>query len=351
MGIFSRLFSRKKASPPAKFNNTLDNAGNIFPQYIETDTGIQRVDGKPFTDEDVPYLMQLDYEKALEKEGLYNSEMLDLSFMKEQNKDKKLFTALPSYEELYAISPVSAPVPITSTDIFFLKYINGRVLEHPEIAQYWFYDYKINYSEEIKKLILCGLLSITNVYLKKLSVEELKKILRHFNLSVSGRKAELQERIKANVNAEDLSVFLGHLTHYLCITDKGLNYINSIHESATRNIELEDECLDLITNYNFEAAYNLIWGFKSKKGADIRCRYIVSEGDKYRSIMDSHTFFYTLEKDRELESKLRASIIFCKMYGLGYDNLKKMVKRIYIENGHEFSNDAKNNLSGRQSFF
>lgn len=38
-------------------------------QYIETDDGILRGDGKPFDDNDVPYLIQLSYEKAQQAEN------------------------------------------------------------------------------------------------------------------------------------------------------------------------------------------------------------------------------------------------------------------------------------------
>ncbi len=40
---------------------------HVKPEYIETKNGIKRVDGKPFSDEEIPFLMQRDYEKALEK--------------------------------------------------------------------------------------------------------------------------------------------------------------------------------------------------------------------------------------------------------------------------------------------
>lgn len=40
---------------------------HVKAEYIETKNGIRRVDGKPFTDEEIPFLMQRDYEKAMEK--------------------------------------------------------------------------------------------------------------------------------------------------------------------------------------------------------------------------------------------------------------------------------------------
>ena len=69
--------------------------------------------------------------------------------------------------------------------------------------------------------------------------------------------------------------------------------------------------------------------------------------NEYDSIMTPGGFFYTLEKDRDIEMKIRAAMVFCRMYGSGQDNIRKLIARIYKENGHEFSNDAKNIISSR----
>ena len=67
----------------------------------------------------------------------------------------------------------------------------------------------------------------------------------------------------------------------------------------------------------------------------------------YNSIMIPCGFFYTLEKDRDIEKKIRAAIVFCRMYGLGQDKIRKLIMRIYKENDHIFSEDAKNLINGR----
>jgi hypothetical protein len=35
------------------------------------------------------------------------------------------------------------------------------------------------------------------------------------------------------------------------------------------------------------------------------------------------------------------------MYGLGQDKVRKLIMRIYMESGHDFSEDAKNLINGR----
>lgn len=348
MGLFSKLFSQKKSTQTDSVNEDV-TTNNALPQYIETDSTIQRADGKPFSDEEVPYLMQLSYEKALRREGIYNGEILDIPDINRDLPKKRFQTAIPSYQELCDISPTTNSATILSTDIFFLKYLDGRTLEHPDIAQYWYYDYSLNYSDEIKKLISTGLLTVTNINLEKLKVDDLKNILRHFGLPLSGKKDALQKRILENVSLDALSSFLGNSTHYFCITDNGSELIKTVHESATFNLELENEAISLIMENNYTAAYGLIWKLKSQNPANknLSPEYPQYRDAEFHSIMDSHTFFYTLESDRELENKIRAAIIFCRMYGLGQDNIKKIIKRIYIENGHEFTNDAKNIISGR----
>ena len=48
-----------------------------------------------------------------------------------------------------------------------------------------------------------------------------------------------------------------------------------------------------------------------------------------------------------IEKKIRAAIVFCRMYGLGQDKIRKLIMRIYKENDHIFSEDAKNLINGR----
>lgn len=317
--------------------------------YIETVNTIQRVDNKPITDEEIPYLMQFGYEKALQKTGRSNGEILDTSFINQDIAEKKKATIIPSYQEIIRF-PKKCESTIFSTDIYFLKYINGLSVENAHIAQYWYYEYGLNYTNEIKKLYASDLLEISNINIQKLKVDDLKNILRHFNLPLSGKKADLINRILNNISSEDLSSFLGDSTHYFCATDKGISLIEGINDSATFNLELENEALSLILNHDYENAFNLIWDYKKQTPAEknIHYEYNCSYMDEaYNSIMTPCGFFYTLVKDRTIEYEIRAAIVFCRMYGLGQDKVLKLIMRIYKETGHNFSEDAKNLLNGK----
>lgn len=343
------LFNFFKKRPKGKTHTGIPSAELIpHSQYVETGHSITRADGKTFTDEEVPFLIQRGYENIMQKSGMYDGEVLDLSFIVKMNENKHTHTTLPSYNELMLVPPQNHE--ITSTDIFFLKYIDGRLLENPAIAQFWYYDYNLDYSDEIKKLIANGLLTIQNVNLEKLKVDELKDILRNFSLPLSGKKQDLQKRIYDNVSSDDLSIFLGHQKHYFCATEEGKLLIKFNHESATKNLELENSCIDLILQNNFETAYMLIQDFKHSTPAESHNPYSTYDSDMdklFLNIMHSRAFYYTLETDRKIESKLRAAIVFCHMYGSGQDSIKKIIKRIYIENNIDYSNDAKNIISGR----
>lgn len=148
---------------------------------------------------------------------------------------------------------------------------------------------------------------------------------------------------------EELSSFLGDSTHYFCATDTGSELIKTVHDSATFNLELENEALSLILDYDYEDAFNLIWNYKKQTPAEKNTHYNYNPAmdELYDSIMIPCGFFYTLKKDRDIEENLRAAIVFCRMYGLGQDKVRKLIMRIYMESGHDFSEDAKNLINGR----
>lgn len=317
-------------------------------EYVQDGNVIYRADGKKISDEEVPYLMQLGYEESLRQTGQYNGEVLDTSFVVQSLAKKKNATIIPTYQEIINF-PTNCSSKILSTDIFFLKYIDGRSVENANIAQYWYYEYGLNYANELKKLYSSDMLRISNVNISKLKVVDLKNILRHFNLPLSGKKADLMNRILDNISSEDLSSFLGDSIHYFCATKKGISLIESLNDSATFNLELENEAISLILDHDYEDAFNLIWNYKKQTPAEKNTHYEYSSSmdETYNSIMIPCGFFYTLEKDRDIEKKIRAAIVFCRMYGLGQDKILKLIMRIYKENDHIFSEDAKNLINGR----
>ena len=211
----------------SKISNELDvledNSPSSFVQYVETDKTIYRTDGKAITEEEVPYLMQLGDEKALEEMGLYNGQILDSSSIDARDKNKKEYTRTPTYQELSKIEPRDSYVSLA--ELSFLNYINGFPLVNPPIAQKWYYDYDLNYGKTIENLIANELLTIEHANIDRLKVNELKNLLKHFDYPTTGQKADLQARIYQSISQTDIDSYFGD-AKYFSITPKGRELVN-----------------------------------------------------------------------------------------------------------------------------
>lgn len=247
--------------------------------------------------------------------------------------------------------------PLTSTEEYFLEYLNGLPIKNPAIAQYWYYEYALNYEQEIKKFLGQKLLKISVIPLEKLKVPELKEILKKYNLPVSGKKSELCSRIANSVPEKELREWLSLKGKFYCLTDVGKKMTKDLIPSATKNLELENECIRLIMSNDYASAYRKVADFRrnspasSGLGIDWEREYHSGLSDqdceRYRKMVEDNAFNYTLTRDREIELKIRAGIVFCHMMGLGQNDMWKLIKRIYFESNKNFDEDAKNIISGR----
>ena len=192
--------------------------------YIEDDKTISRTDGNEITDDEIPYLMQIGYETALEKNGGYNGEVLDISFIEEKDTNKKEYTKIPTYEDLSTIQHCESYVSLV--EVSFLNYINGFPLKNPIIAQKWYYEYNLNYTKTIINLISNGLLTVEHACIDKLKSDELKAILKKFNYPTNGKKNELQARIYENISQADIDTYFNN-AKYFSVTPKGKELIKS----------------------------------------------------------------------------------------------------------------------------
>lgn len=340
MGILSYLFSKKNMKH-------VSSCKESYTGYVEDSDGkvISRTDTKSFTDDDAKFLMQQGYEKALGEN--YNGQMLDFSIQEEKDRNKKEYTTILPVSDFINIEPQASA--LTSTDIFFLSNINGHSVTKPDIPQYWYYDYNIHYSKEIIKLIQNELLVIGEKDLEKRTISELKPLLSNYGLSVTGKKDILVKRIRDNISIDDIRLFFNEEEQFFQATANGKSLINTYIESATKNLELEDKCIEYIIKEDYKKAYNCIFNYIQTTPNGIGKSYLFHEKfeQNFHEIMCNKKFFYTLSKDREIEAQIRAAIIFCNMYGLGQDNIRKLIKRIYRINNIVFSDDAKNIIDGR----
>lgn len=153
--------------------------------------------------------------------------------------------------------------PLTSVEKYFLKSIANQPIEQPYVAGYWTYEYSMDFAEWMTKLIGNRYVKISDLKdvwgnLDFLTVPILKNILRANKLPVSGRKAELIDRIKTNLSQENLPPIDELMLPRYILTEKGKAAVCDLPKSATKNLELEDNCLEKISSMQFNEAYKLV---------------------------------------------------------------------------------------------
>lgn len=233
--------------------------------------------------------------------------------------------------------------PLTTVEISFLDYIDAKKVSGLSLPGYWTYEYNLNFKYVISKLINNGYLVVSSIpALDKLKVNELKEILRNHNLKVSGKKTDLIKRIKENITPEQISQYFNSFGEpYYRATPAGKQLIKSISESVTKDIEFEDECLELIEQLDFNGAYKLICKRKSMK--PLKRGLNVNWDQQYVHGLPSSTLtVYKKLFDLELPGILfeaqkaaKITVIFCNMLGTSPNT--KLFNR--LTNNH-FRNEA-----------
>ena len=101
-------------------------------------------------------------------------------------------------------------------EIILLWWVDGKQITH-EIPGYFQYQYGIDAIKSIKKLFDKGFIIFSTPYdsLKSLKVEKLKELLKNNDLQIKGKKAELIERVKENINENYVAEFIKDKTYSL----------------------------------------------------------------------------------------------------------------------------------------
>lgn len=98
---------------------------------------------------------------------------------------------------------------LNAVEVLYLHFVNGRT--HDEATQYdfWHTQYSSKAEDLIESLLDEGDIYVNDdlsVTLRKLKVTELKRLLRHSGIKLSGNKGELIERIMENRHSIDLNL-------------------------------------------------------------------------------------------------------------------------------------------------
>ncbi|MGF0556176.1 SAP domain-containing protein [Clostridioides difficile] len=301
------------------YNNTTtpsQECNSISPHNIEVRNEINKVLNVSYND--TTDLYELEKQAREKSDALYDIHTNSVNEFNPQNNILKTDTK-----------------PLTSIEKSFLKYIIGENICEPYIAAYWTYEYNINYSYLISKFFNMDYLKISNYIedLTKLTVSELKEILKSNNIKSTGKKADLIERIEKEISQEDLSNFFNSSNKYYALTKKGKELLKDVHKSATKNIDLENQCLELIYTNKYEEAYDLICKYESSKNIQ---RGININWENHKITPTQIKSYETIKeldinlKDILLDNIIKSSYILCDMLG---NNTKTsiLVKRLVGE--------------------
>lgn len=231
---------------------------------------------------------------------------------------------------------------LTSVEINFLKYIDGRDVDNLSIAGYWTHEYNINYKDVVEQYLGQELLEVCNQKsLSSLNVVTLKEILSSKELVKTGKKADLVKRIEDNFADCELDPYLKDGKKYFRLTSKGRELTKDIKNSITKDLELENKCYNLIMAGMLNEAYKEIATFEAKKPLS-RGLGIDWELEAQKGLSKSQIDIYNKILNRRLETprefvdyqmSLKVCTILGNMFGVASDKVVALFKRI---NGESF---------------
>ena len=229
---------------------------------------------------------------------------------------------------------------LTALEKNFLKYIEGSVADNINLALYWTYDYGIDYKKTIDLFVSNNYLKISDYQtdLKKYTISELKKLLKHYNLKLSGNKPDLLKRISNNLTTENLLDFFKDGSKYLELTEKGKVAISNLKESVTKDPDFEDLIISYIHNKNLDKAYQIIENrYENHYGKEL---HFETENNYIK------LFQHRITENASLDSLVISILIFIDMMGIGSSRSHLILKRyLNPEYDLDFCEDLMHNFS------
>ena len=149
-------------------------------------------------------------------------------------------------------------------EIAFLEYLNG--LDRADnLPDYWTFHYGVNTKKTAEKFVQKELIEYKKDYyvaLSRLTIPQLKGIMKDYSLSVSGKKDDLIKRILENVDIDILDNQLKAKQFYI-LTDKGKEFLKK-NELCVLNIKnkygfTDSEILDVIDMEHPYSTNDKIW--------------------------------------------------------------------------------------------
>lgn len=238
---------------------------------------------------------------------------------------------------------------ITPVEILMLDYVGGGIRQDMKFPGYWQYQYGVDAQEVIAGLLEKNFLQIadTGVSLQHMEVKELKEILSKMGMKVSGKKADLVERIVKETDAQ--SLLLLDLPTYYVRTDAGNNILDAYTRPDMKKY------LEAVMIYgDKERAFNSISAIRQKNYGNAE-KYIMHLEKYDIDVFNGFTDFHIkgLGAYSEYEAEIKACIIYSFMAGNSRSDLAKylMIELYRIEVPDEIFTKVNKYLLGMKSFF
>lgn len=276
---------------------------------------------------------ETDYNKA---ESLNESDQLSRQRSDMLYEDRQ--RRIASFDPYSPLSIEISAEELTSTEKYFLKHISGQPVTNTTVPAYWFYEYSLDYPKIMSKLLSMRYLGIggRENCMSKLTVPELKAVLSNFNLKISGKKSDLLNRISENITFSELEEYFINQPRFYYLTKLGEKAVSDLPESATKDIEFEDACLDCIMRGDVKTAYKLVCNREINKviprGLGTDWKFELKRGlPEYKSALFSAFQKTEINLPSELvsfERQFKACCIFSIMLGIPVDIIAKTFRRI-----------------------
>lgn len=238
-----------------------------------------------------------------------NNEVLSTPLKKDDIKNIK-----PCSNSINHI-PLSTDNTLTDKDLIildFLKKVKGR--SPNEIYKIFYFRSKSFVDKWYNFCINENLIALSSGYavLPFCTVDELKYILKEHSLKVSGKKAELIERIKENIIESDL-----HLNSSIVLTGKGMEIYNNFENKSKEELqETFNNAVNLMFENKYIDAYNIIYLYKQKQ---------VYNSSEYKAPSDDDISTYNMIYNRYSDKQIPAIFEVLSLLGLLYENSKKII--------------------------
>jgi SPP1 gp7 family putative phage head morphogenesis protein len=229
-----------------------------------------------------------------------------------------------------ALYSPSDKLEITCPERYFLKYIDGMEIHKFCPAQYWYYTYNMDYRQEIAKFLSENLVKISSTgNIDNYTIPQLKEILIKSDLTVTGKKADLINRINDNLFDTEIQRLFPIGEEYYALTIKGKELTENLKKSITKDTDLEDRCIDLIVGGSVNQAYKEIAYNRSLMNGQIGINMDWAR-EAATGLPKNKITFYQKEIEKQVnesDKKLIACNILCDMMGCP-QKINMLIKRV-----------------------